>query len=317
MTEITKRTVKAFIKRKFFKSSGLGVFFKMSTGYRFSIIGDSNVQRNINKNSCRASPLVMDCQMISCGRPEVFASSLESVRSESNVCIVSCVTNFITGCDGPTSITQRIGPTLQEFRSALVSTCNTNPDRDYMVSPPMYRTTPLWYREGLPESLTLFSSIMSQDRPENLFLLPSFPTPDFDQDGIHLTPLSGFEFILHLFDGSQSLLESQEVGIEKVTLLNTEAARVLEDRVVALEQDHRRLHRVVDHKIAVDAELADFTKNERFEDCFVLEGTARIPDEVVGKPWQDQALRDVQEVIKVESLIPFRRDSFECLSPLG
>ena len=227
-----------------------------------------------------------------------------------NVCIVSCITNFITGCNGPTSITQRIGPTLQEFRSALVSACTANPNRDYMVSPPMYRTTPLWYREGLPESLTLFSGVMSQDKHENMFLLPSFPTPDFDQDGIHLTPLSDFELVLHLFDGSQTLIESQKAGIEEVTLINTEAARVLDDRVVALEQDHRRLHRVVDHKIAVDAELADFTKKECFEDCFVLEGTARIPDEVVGKAWQDQALRDVQEVIMVKlflkPLIPFR-----------
>lgn len=275
----------------------------MSTVFRFSVIGDLNVQTNINKNSRRASPLVKDCQMIFCGRMEVLASSLESVRAESNVCVLSCVSNFIAGCDGPTSITQRVEPTLQDFRSAILTACSANPHRDYMVSPPMYRTSPLWYREGLPEILTLFSGTMNQDKPQNMFLLPSFPTPDFDQDGVHLTPISGFEFILHLFDGSQHVLESQEATIEEVTSLNSEANRVLEDRVVALEQDHRRLHRVVDHKIAIDAELSDFAKNERFEEWFVLEGTDRIPDEVVGKPWQDQAIRDTQEVLKVLRLL--------------
>ena len=44
-------------------------------------------------------------------------------------------------------------------------------------------------------------------------------------------------------------------------------------------------------------------KNERFEEWFVLEGTDRIPDEVVGKPWQDQAIRDTQEVLKVLRLL--------------
>ena len=32
----------------------------------FSIIGDSNVRQNINKNSCRASPLVKACQVLLC-----------------------------------------------------------------------------------------------------------------------------------------------------------------------------------------------------------------------------------------------------------
>ena len=60
---------------------------------------------------------------------------------------------------------------------------------------------------------------------------------------------------------------------------------------MVLEQDHHRLNRVVDGKIAIDAELADFHANERFEDSFVISGTSKIPDEVVGKPWQEQALK--------------------------
>ena len=274
-------------------------FRKMSTALRFSLLGDSNVRRNITKNTLRASPLVKSCQVICCGGLEVFASSLESVRSESNVCILSCVTNFLTCCDGPSSISQRIEPVLQEIRAALNQACEANPDRGYMLSPPMYRSCPLWYREGLPEILTLFSSIMIQERPTNLHLLSSFATPEYDQDGIHLTPYSGMEFILHLFDNSQNILENLDTDLEEVATRTTESVRVLEDRVVALEQDHRRLHRVVDHKIAVDAELSDMVKNESFEDCFVLEGTDRIPDEIFGKAWQDQALKDSQKVIKV------------------
>ena len=55
----------------------------------------------------------------------------------------------------------------------------------------------------------------------------------------------------------------------------------------------------MENKVAIDAELSDFLKNERFEDTFVVEGTPRIPDDVVGKPWQDRAVRDVRKVIKI------------------
>ena len=65
-----------------------------------------------------------------------------------------------------------------------------------------------------------------------------------------------------------------------------------------LEQDHRRLNRVIDNKIAIDAELADFRQNERFEDSFMIEGLTPIPNELVGREWQRQAVSDVQAVLK-------------------
>ena len=271
----------------------------MSQAFRFSLLGDSNIRRHVNKNSCRASSYVKKCQVIFCGRLEVFASSLESVKEESNVCILSCLSNFITDSEGPTAVAHRVEPVLQEIRSVLHESCAARPSLMHMVAPPMYRTTPLWYREGLAEIFSLFSQIFGSEKPDNMLLLPSFSTPDYDPDGIHLTPYAGLEFILHLFDSSVEIMQRQSVTVEESSIRNVEANRVLEDRVVALEQDHRRLNRVVDDKIAIDAELADSFKNERFEDCFVIEGTARIPEGIVGKPWQDQAVRDVQEVLKI------------------
>ena len=56
--------------------------------------------------------------------------------------------------------------------------------------------------------------------------------------------------------------------------------------MMALEQDHRRLNRIVDNKIAIDSEQSDFRQNERFEDSFVIAGLPRISDDLVGKDWQ-------------------------------
>ena len=100
----------------------------------------------------------------------------------------------------------------------------------------MYRTNPTWYRDGLPEVLTLFSQIFNGDQPENLRLLPSFPTPAFETDGVHLTAFSGLEFVHHLIDASQDLLEMMASDQASLNGRLIASARVLEDRVMVLEQ---------------------------------------------------------------------------------
>lgn len=147
--------------------------------------------------------------------------------------------------------------------------------------------------------MTLFSQALSSDRPDNLLLLPSFPTPEYEKNGIHLTPYSGLEFISYLYDSSQDAITSLSLPQPDVALRGCEATRVLEDRVTSLEQDHRRLNSVVEFKFAADAELADSRENEGFEDCFVIAGLERIPAELVGKPWQDRAVSDVQGALKL------------------
>ena len=265
----------------------------------FSLLGDSNINRHVNKNSCRANPHIKSAQVLPCGNRNIFAETLHKVREATNSCIVSCVTNFISGASGPAAVALRVEPVLREIQAVLLADAEQNSERSYFVAPPMYRTSPVWYREGLPEILGLFSQVFNQDRPPNLHLLPSFPTPDYEDDGIHLTAYSGLEYILHLFDASSELLIRLEAEPEEVAVQGCEATRVLEDRVMVLEQDHRRLNRVVEVKTAEDAEHADFIKNERYEDSFVIYGLPEIPPDVVGKPWQDRAVRDVQAILSI------------------
>ena len=263
----------------------------------YSLIGDANVRGYINKTTCRANPSIGAAQLLSCCQLEIFPDSLKEVRSQSTVCIIGCLTNFITSCEGPSSITQRVQPLLQDFRDAVVASCEANPSREYLIAPPMYRSRPVWYREGLPEILSMFSQHLSRDVPPTLRILPSFSTPEYQNDGVSLTSYAGLEYVLHLFDSTQDLLDRSKEPVE-VSSRISEATRVLEDRVMVLEQDHRRLNQVVEHKIAIDSELADFRQNERFEISFVIAGLPVIPDELVGKEWQRRAVSDVQVVIK-------------------
>ena len=156
----------------------------------------------------------------------------------------------------------------------------------------------MWYREGLPEIMNLFSQLMSDEKPDNLHLLPSFATPEFESDGAHLTAYSGLEFILHLFDSASDVLDKADLPAPDLAIKGGEATRVLEDRMMVIEQDHRRLNRAFEKKTAVDAELDDFHANERTQDFFVLAGCPLISD-LVGKAWQDKAVKDVSHFVKL------------------
>ena len=168
----------------------------------------------------------------------------------------------------------------------------------------MYRTTPVWYLDGISEVLLQFSSILNHDRPRNLMLLSSFPRPVLESDGIHLTPYSGYEFVLHLFDSAELLVKSLSKPPEVFVLTHNESIRALEDRVVVLEQDHRRLNHVVEYKTAVDAEEQDFVQNQRHEDHFIISGLKKAPAGLSTKEWQIQVKQDVSVIVSI--LLPGR-----------
>ena len=271
----------------------------MSQATVISLLGDSNVQRNMNSTNVRDRPLMAEAQVIPCGKLEILAEALRQVRQTTNVIVLSCVTNFLTGSvDTTSSVSIRIEPILKEFQNIVEAAAQANEGHLFFVAPPMYRSFPIWYRDGISEVLQKFSGMLCSkpSGPKNVHLLPSFPTPVFESDGVHLTPYSGLEFVLHLFDSSSILIRTLASSPEEVVIKNVESSRVLEDRMMALEQDHRRLNKVVEDKYAEDAELADFQENVRYEDHFVVLGLPHIP-KCDTKVWQDKAKRLVGEFL--------------------
>ena len=262
----------------------------------FSIVGDSNVKENISKTNSRACPMMSGCQFLTCGRLQLLQDCLAQVRKESNVCILSCITNFLASSDEDPRVSRRIEPVLDELCTHLYASSAAMPDVAFVVAPPMYRKSPLWYREGLPEILSKFSTYM-RDRPSNVYLMPSFATPEFDPDGIHLTAYSGLEFMIHLFDSSISILESVNNSCDDNLPVASEATRLLEDRVMVLEQDHLRLSKEVETKTASDAELHDYHENTKNEAFISITGVDRITASST-KEWQDRARKLVSPILK-------------------
>lgn len=263
----------------------------------FSLVGDSNVSRHMNPTNRRDRPAMEAAEVLPCTRVEAFRTTLCSVREESTVCIVSCITNFLTSSSSSDTLSLRVDPVFKDFFSTIVSECERFPSRKYLVCPPMYRRAPLWYRDGLPEILTRFSSSYQVLSASNLLLLPSFATPAYESDGVHLNAYSGLEFVLHLFDSANQLLTNLASTPEIRASKTLEANRSLGDRVVALEQGLTRLNSGFELKTAVDAELSDYRANERLEDSFVVTGLQRLPSGLTGKAWQERAQSDVRKML--------------------
>ena len=270
----------------------------MATSRCFSLIGDSNVRRHMNPTNCRDRPLMSGCQLIPCQKLSTLAECLKSVRADSNVCLLSCLTNFLTGSAETGAIAHRVVPIFQDVLAAVNEASLAAPNRSFIISPPMYRHSPLWYRDGLPEVMTKFSEVMA-GRRDHVLLMASFSNPVFDDDGVHLSPYSGLEFVLHLFDEASTLLDSVGSSLSEVSSKTSEVSRVLQDRVMAIEQDHRRLNSAFEKKTAEDAELFDFHENLRMEDWFVISGLSRLPSGLSPKEWQVQATKDVLGVLTI------------------
>ena len=61
--------------------------------------------------------------------------------------------------------------------------------------------------------LLKFSSIL-KSRPENLHLMSSFGTPELIDNGVHLTPYSGLEYLLYLFDQAGGVVQPFVFGLQ-------------------------------------------------------------------------------------------------------
>ena len=120
----------------------------MAQAKSFSVIGVSNILQKSTSVNFRACPQLSKAKLLSCSRLSLLPESPAQVSSE--VCIVSCITNFIVRAGDGASVTLRVEPILRDLKRYLTESCTASPDQIFMIYPPMYRSLPLWYSNGLP-----------------------------------------------------------------------------------------------------------------------------------------------------------------------
>ena len=127
---------------------------------------------------------------------------------QTEVTIISCLTNFITNSLSDKSSD---GDLQQLLRDVFVNDggvfgfCNTFPHVRVFIAPPNVRMRPQWYVRLRPSVIRAFHQVLEM-APVNLQAIEDFQG-DFEQDQVHFTCLSGIYYVQHLADRVLSMLE--------------------------------------------------------------------------------------------------------------
>ena len=88
-----------------------------------SVVGDSNVRRNMTSLNMSSRETIKSSEVIDCSNIASLDSALRSVRKESNLCIVACITDFLVVAGECGTILSAIDPVLASFSQKLTSFC--------------------------------------------------------------------------------------------------------------------------------------------------------------------------------------------------
>ena len=119
-----------------------------------------------------------------------------------------------------------------------------------------------------------------------------------DPDGVHLTPVSGLHYLLHLYDSTLSIISQFGSDADSRVVVVQEAVRQHDDRLAYLENRHGALAARCDIKFAIDAEFNDWVSNRSQEDWITILGLPRI-NAANDREWQLAVKRQVNEAIKL------------------
>ena len=172
----------------------------------YVVIGDSNVRRNMTQMTMASREAMTTAKVVDCVALSSLAQTLREVPAEATVLLVQSLTSFLVSAEDAGTIFGTIDPVLGEFNTLIRGFATSRHALQVMVAPPMYRASPAWYRRHLPQIAHQFSLVLSASRPKNLHLLSSSVVQDLCPDGVHLTPVAGLHYLLHLFDDAQRVL---------------------------------------------------------------------------------------------------------------
>ena len=233
-------------------------------------------------------------------------------RSESNIIIFAGITELLLSAEQRSSIPATIDPVFSGLKGELTSLCASR-SLQVFVAPPLFRPRPAWYNQSLPWIANQWSLAMARDQPVNLHLLPSPLNQELAPDGIHLTPVAGLHYVIHIFDQSVSGLASLGVPPDQQLAPLHEAVRSQDDRITYLENKHLFLDHRVNLKTAEDAEFHDMLRNKNDEDWFNITGLPRLSSKLDNRGWQVEAKRQIRDVLRQVLQLNKVNISFEIL----
>ena len=94
----------------------------------FSIIGDSNVRRNMTGLNVASRGSMKTAQVIDCASIVALDAALQEVRAESEVLILAAITEFLISGGYCGTIYATIDPVLATFATKVIGFCAVRPN---------------------------------------------------------------------------------------------------------------------------------------------------------------------------------------------
>ena len=174
----------------------------------YTVVGDANIRRNMTNMNAASREAMTTARVIDCLALATLAQALRDVSADTTVLLVQCITSILVSSPDAGSVFGTIDPVLGEFNTLVRGYASSHQAVQVLVAPPMYRPNPVWYRRHLPQVAQQFSHVLSAMKPKNLHLMNSSVIQELCPDGIHLTPVAGLHYLLHLFDDAHRILTS-------------------------------------------------------------------------------------------------------------
>jgi len=178
-----------------------------------ALVGDSNVTRHLDStkaanpsdHSLRQSHFIADFNAIQ------LQSALTSQNKHRKFVVIAALTNPITCCTflgGDQLIIDvrlffhQVCSWIQQGRAFDDGTNST-----VQIQPPQFCLHPVWYHQYYTTVMAIFEEVFRSPGPQ-VWILPPFMDPEFEDDGYHYTSQSGHLFIHHLINSSHQILGS-------------------------------------------------------------------------------------------------------------
>ena len=99
----------------------------MSISRVYSIIGDTNIRRNMTNLNVASREVMKKAQIIDCSQMSALDQALSQVRVDSSILIVASITEFLLSGGDCSSIASSIDPILSTFSAKITGYCSFHP----------------------------------------------------------------------------------------------------------------------------------------------------------------------------------------------
>ena len=105
----------------------------MSIANIYSIIGDSNVKRNMTSMNIASRSVMKDCQVVDCNGLDNLEVSFAAVRDESTVCILSAISELLVSGPNRGTVQASVNHVLTSVAGKLAIFCRARPSLQVRV----------------------------------------------------------------------------------------------------------------------------------------------------------------------------------------